>query len=275
MYDNGLGVPQDYVIAHMWFNLAAAGGEIGAPKARAGVAEKMTPAQIAEAQELAREWKPKWRSRILGPDYHSVRTAIAPYPRRASSSLTNLQNSTASEAASAIVTVTTSSSSDISTSTQRRSPQFTAPLIVWQQRTKVWRDRTNPARRFQRPTGWGGQRSAQFSQAPKNPVRGQALPPLSFWRRQTARNLGETLMRQFTIAAATVAIAALISAAPAAAEAIFGGPVQQNGKCWHGKNHSSSSESTWGYWESCAERASQSGRRGGGAAPQATTHQRS
>jgi hypothetical protein len=82
-------------------------------------------------------------------------------------------------------------------------------------------------------------------------------------------------MRQFTIAAATVAIAALISAAPAAAEAIFGGPVQQNGKCWHGKNHSSSSESTWGYWESCAERASQSGRRGGGAAPQATTHQRS
>ena len=54
-------------------------------------------------------------------------------------------------------------------------------------------------------------------------------------------------MRQFTIAAATVAIAALISAAPAAAEAIFGGPVQQNGKCWHGKNHSSSSESTWGY----------------------------
>jgi TPR repeat protein len=59
MYDNGLGVPQDYVIAHMWFNLAAAGGEIGAPKARAGVAEKMTPAQIAEAQELAREWKPK------------------------------------------------------------------------------------------------------------------------------------------------------------------------------------------------------------------------
>jgi hypothetical protein len=36
-------------------------------------------------------------------------------------------------------------------------------------------------------------------------------------------------MRQFTIAAATVGIAALISAAPAAAEAIFGGPVQQNG----------------------------------------------
>jgi hypothetical protein len=61
--------------------------------------------------------------------HHSVLTAIAPYPRRASSSLTNLQRSTVPGAASAIVTVTTSSSSDISTSTQRRSAQFTAPPI--------------------------------------------------------------------------------------------------------------------------------------------------
>ncbi len=42
-------------------------------------------------------------------------------------------------------------------------------------------------------------------------------------------------MRQFTIAAATVAIAALISAAPASAERIQGGPIKQNGKCW--KDH--------------------------------------
>ena len=71
-------------------------------------------------------------------------------------------------------------------------------------------------------------------------------------------------MRQFTIAA--VAIAALISAAPASAEAIFGGPLQQNGKCWFAEKHSSPSEATWGYWGSCAEKAAKSGRRGRGGA---------
>ena len=77
-------------------------------------------------------------------------------------------------------------------------------------------------------------------------------------------------MRQFTIAA--VAITALISAAPASAEAIFGGPLQQNGKCWFSERHSSPSEATWGYWGSCAEKASRAGRRGAGTAPaQATT----
>ena len=39
-------------------------------------------------------------------------------------------------------------------------------------------------------------------------------------------------MRQFTIAAATVAIAALISAAPALADHNGGGPIKQNGQCW-------------------------------------------
>ena len=68
-------------------------------------------------------------------------------------------------------------------------------------------------------------------------------------------------MRQFTIAA--VAIAALISAAPASAEAIFGGPLQQNGKCWFAERHSSPSEATGGYWGSCAEKAAKAGRKGG------------
>jgi len=74
-------------------------------------------------------------------------------------------------------------------------------------------------------------------------------------------------MRQFTIAAAAVAIAALF-AVPASAEAIFGGPLQQNGKCWFSEKHSSPSEATWGYWGSCAEKAARKGRRGGGAAPE-------
>jgi TPR repeat protein len=62
MYEWGTGVPQDYVQAHKWFNLAAAtfttpSGHDMAVQARDRVAAQMTPAQIAEAQKLAREWK--------------------------------------------------------------------------------------------------------------------------------------------------------------------------------------------------------------------------
>jgi len=59
LYANGPGVPQDYVQAHMWFNLAAAQGGKDGVKIREvleALAKKMTPAQIAEAQRLAREW---------------------------------------------------------------------------------------------------------------------------------------------------------------------------------------------------------------------------
>ena len=58
LYAGGLGVPQDYVLAHMWFNLAAAGGNDAGASNRDNISTKMTPAQIAEAQRLAREWKP-------------------------------------------------------------------------------------------------------------------------------------------------------------------------------------------------------------------------
>ena len=64
MYANGRGVSQDHVQAHMLFNLAASRFPPGerrdrAVKNRDIIAKKMTPAQIAEAQKLAREWKPK------------------------------------------------------------------------------------------------------------------------------------------------------------------------------------------------------------------------
>ncbi len=64
MYRNGEGVPQDYVQAHMWYNLAASKFPPGERRDKAVenryiVAKKMTPAQISEAQKLAREWKPK------------------------------------------------------------------------------------------------------------------------------------------------------------------------------------------------------------------------
>lgn len=88
LYQSGKGVPQDYqeaakwylsaigsgfsrargplgklyiemgdlVSAHMWFNLAAVTDDRWAAEERDNIAKKMTPAQIAEAQKLAREW---------------------------------------------------------------------------------------------------------------------------------------------------------------------------------------------------------------------------
>ena len=59
-YATGQGVPQDYVQAHMWFNLAASRstGEVrdDAVERRDQIANEMTPDQLAEAQRLAREW---------------------------------------------------------------------------------------------------------------------------------------------------------------------------------------------------------------------------
>ncbi len=58
MYATGRGVPQDYVQAHMWVTLAAVRGLETARTLRDRLAEKMTPAQLANAQRLAREWTP-------------------------------------------------------------------------------------------------------------------------------------------------------------------------------------------------------------------------
>jgi len=62
-YYKGRGLPQDYVSAHMWLNLAASLASGDDQKkysdARDLVAKLMTPQQIADAQRLAREWKPK------------------------------------------------------------------------------------------------------------------------------------------------------------------------------------------------------------------------
>ena len=58
-YSEGQGVPQDYVQAHLWYNLAAAQGNDNARKNREIVAQNMTPVLIVEAQKLARKWSPK------------------------------------------------------------------------------------------------------------------------------------------------------------------------------------------------------------------------
>jgi len=63
MYDIGQGVPQDYVQAHKWVNLSVSRSQGTAHEEavqnRDWLEIKMTPAQVAEAQKLAREWKPK------------------------------------------------------------------------------------------------------------------------------------------------------------------------------------------------------------------------
>ncbi len=59
LYEKGNGVPQDFVQAYMWYTLGEANGGKKAAEFRDALAKQMPPAQIAEAQKLAREWKPR------------------------------------------------------------------------------------------------------------------------------------------------------------------------------------------------------------------------
>jgi uncharacterized protein len=62
-YRAGKGLPRDEVQAEMWFLVAldrAAAGDLDTlVEMRDSVAAHLTPQQLAEAQRLAREWKPK------------------------------------------------------------------------------------------------------------------------------------------------------------------------------------------------------------------------
>jgi TPR repeat protein len=58
MYAVGQGAPKDLVRALVWLNLSAAQGAQEAVAIRDAIKKGATPAQIAEAQKLAREWKP-------------------------------------------------------------------------------------------------------------------------------------------------------------------------------------------------------------------------
>jgi TPR repeat protein len=65
-------VPQDYVEAYKWYNIAAAAGDVDAQMFRATaqqvrataqqgrdrLMQSMTPAQIAEGQRRSAEWRP-------------------------------------------------------------------------------------------------------------------------------------------------------------------------------------------------------------------------
>lgn len=55
-YERGTGVEQDWVQAHLWYSLAAAGGlEAGTRRAKA-LESDMKPGEIAEADSLAQRW---------------------------------------------------------------------------------------------------------------------------------------------------------------------------------------------------------------------------
>lgn len=58
-YEGSDGAIQNYVQAYMWWNIAASKNYADAIRSRGKLADQMTPSQIAEAQELSREWLQK------------------------------------------------------------------------------------------------------------------------------------------------------------------------------------------------------------------------
>jgi TPR repeat protein len=58
-YAEGGGVPENAVEAFKWYSLAAAQGEKQASENKEILSKTMTPDQIAEAQRLSAEWRPK------------------------------------------------------------------------------------------------------------------------------------------------------------------------------------------------------------------------
>jgi TPR repeat protein len=57
MYEEGEGGPVDVVQAYFWYALADSQGDSQGPQAKREMAEKMTPAQIAEAERKIKEWR--------------------------------------------------------------------------------------------------------------------------------------------------------------------------------------------------------------------------
>ncbi|WP_417714515.1 SEL1-like repeat protein [Pseudophaeobacter arcticus] len=78
LYIQGDGVQQDYVQAHKWLNVAAAGGSSAALEMRAVVADLMTPEQVAEAQTLARQFFAAAKPNVLPSTAPNVAPNVAP-----------------------------------------------------------------------------------------------------------------------------------------------------------------------------------------------------
>ena len=80
LYMQGLGAPQNYVQAHMWFNLAASRGEAEAVTERDALAGRMAPEQVAKAQDQAAVWQPE---PAKSPATSAARGSAGPPPPKA------------------------------------------------------------------------------------------------------------------------------------------------------------------------------------------------
>ena len=56
MYQYGLGVPVNYIMAAMWYSLVKAQGNERAVRDLDALKSKMTAAEISEARRLVTEW---------------------------------------------------------------------------------------------------------------------------------------------------------------------------------------------------------------------------
>jgi formylglycine-generating enzyme required for sulfatase activity/TPR repeat protein len=72
LYEEGRSVPQNYVQAHLYYNLAAAQGNDEARAARDAVAGKMVKEELAEARKLAAAWKPGERGQAGTPSQQTT-----------------------------------------------------------------------------------------------------------------------------------------------------------------------------------------------------------
>ena len=55
MYYTGDGVPQNLLAAYAWFTIAVANGSTGAATGKTTTAKQLTPAQLAQAEALAKD----------------------------------------------------------------------------------------------------------------------------------------------------------------------------------------------------------------------------
>ena len=85
LFVKGLGTPQNYIDAHMWFNLAASRGEIAAIAERDALEKKMTTANLAEAQKRASNWQPN-KNQVGEAPEEAEQDASPPQPDRDSGS---------------------------------------------------------------------------------------------------------------------------------------------------------------------------------------------
>ena len=86
IYRRGIGTPQDYIMAHMWLNLAAGLGDTQAAAERDALARQMTVQEHGEARKLARAWRAanKTSAKVEAPTSQSreARDDSGPPPAR-------------------------------------------------------------------------------------------------------------------------------------------------------------------------------------------------